>query len=325
MVQDPQIFALGSSDIRAVLEEFVLERAADREVGDRTILWYRAQIGLFIRFLTEHGYPTHLPDLTEAHLRAYRLYLRGETRWDGKGRSGRPLADGTRAGYERALRAFFTWAADPEVGHLAVNPLARLKRPKVRRKPLRFLTDDELAAIWRTFHPRTRRGQRDRTLFLLLLDSGVRASEMVTLRAHALNPVTGTITIVGKGEHTREVGISPDTMRQVANYVRRWRQDCDVPELLLHAVKRQALTYNSLKPIFDRWEREAGIQTPFSAHSFRRTMATRAVRAGADGLVVAAQLGHSSLAMTKQYVQEAGLDLGTLAKEHSPLKGLKLR
>ena len=322
MAQQQLIFALGSADLRGVLEEFLIERAADRECAPQTIRAYRLAVGLLARYLAEAGESLELPAIGPAQLRGFRLYLQRPTRWDGCGQRGRPLSDATRANYDRHLRTFFRWAA--RVGHRDDDPLADLPKPRQRRKPMRFLTEAELQALWASFPPKTRQGQRDRTLFLLLVDIGVRASEVIRIRLADVNLATGTVEIRGKGGPVRLVGMSPTTLQQIGVYVRRWRQPVDQPELLLHAVQRHPLSYWGLKEIFRRWRREAGLTEPFSAHSFRRTNATRSIQAGADGLVVAAQLGHCTLTMTKLYLQEAGLDLGQLRNEHSPLKGLKL-
>lgn len=71
------------------------------------------------------------------------------------------------------------------------------------------------------------------------------------------------------------------------------------PGILLHAVKNRPLAYGALLRIFERWREQAGIATPFSAHSFRRTTATHAVRAGADRFSLAAKMGWADLQMAR--------------------------
>lgn len=321
--QGQQIIALGSNHILALLDEFLLERQADRECRPRTLAWYRATILMFVRFLEERGYPTDYDAVETRHIRAFRLYLQEPVRWDGKGSRGRPLSDSMRATYDRALRIFFGWLVT--VGYLDKSPVAELPRPRVRRKPQRFLTADELERLWRSFPANTRQGHRDRLLFLLLVDTGMRASEICGLRIDNVDLQAGKVRLEGKGGHIREVGLSPQTLQQMMLYVRKWRQKTALPDILLHAVKRKPVAYGALLRIFERWREQAGIETSFSAHSFRRTAATRAVQAGADPLSLAAQMGWADLQMAKVYVQNAGLDIAALQSRHSPLKGLKLR
>ncbi len=125
---------------------------------------------------------------------------------------------------------FFEWAHTAE--YIPVDPPAKLPPPKVRRHPMRFLSTAELEAIWASFPTKSRQGQRDRTMFLLLVDTGVRASELVGIRLEDVDLAASTIAIVGKGGHRRFVGLSPTTLQQVTTYARRWRQRCDVPELM---------------------------------------------------------------------------------------------
>lgn len=322
MAQQQIIFSLGSEDIRSLIEEFLVLRQTDKECAPKTLTDYRGKLSLFVRWLQESGHSLAITQIGPAHLRGFRAYLQAEVRWDGKGRSGRPLADASRLAHDRVLRAFFNWLVAEE--YISSSPLAKIPKPKVKRVPMRFLSTHELQALWDSFSPKTRRGQRDRTIFLLLTDTGLRASELVSISLEMVNLANATITLKGKGGHTRVVGMSGTTVQQVITYVRRFRQKCALPHLLLHAQKRKPVTYYGLQMIFERWQKEAGIEVPFSAHSFRRTYATRAIQEGADGLLVAAQMGHTSLAMTKRYIQEAGLDLGVLQANHSPLKGLKL-
>ena len=64
---------------------------------------------------------------------------------------------------------------------------------------MRFLSEAELQAIWNTLSTKIRQGQRDRTIFLLLLDSGVRATELLGIKLEDANLSSGTIQITGEG------------------------------------------------------------------------------------------------------------------------------
>jgi site-specific recombinase XerD len=322
-INSQPLYTLGSGDIRALVDEFLVIRATDRECSAKTIADYRQKLGLFVRFLSESGNSLDITQIGQAQIRSFKLYLQRPVRWDGVGRSGRPLSDASRASYDRALRAFFHWVV-AEAEYLESDPLTKIPKPKIKRTPMRFLSKAELEAIWKSFPARTRQGERDKLIFLLLVDTGIRASELCGIVLEDVNLATATITIRGKGGHTRVVGMSQTTLNQLITYVRRYRQKCAVGELLLIANKRQPVGYWGLQRILERWAKQAQISVPFSAHSFRRTYATRAIQEGADGMLVAAQMGHVTLAMTKKYVQEAGLDLGKLQAEHSPLRGLKL-
>lgn len=175
---------------------------------------------------------------------------------------------------------------------------ARIAKLKVHRQPKRLLSDPGLSAIWCTSNPSTPRGQRDRTLLLILRDTSVRISELCGIRLGDVDLAAGTILIHGKGGHTRNVGMSPRTVSQLTMYARRWRQPADLPELLHHAVKWSPIAHPGIREILLPWSTEAGLP-PFSPNAFRRTSASSGDGAGADGLTVAAHLGHASLTMTK--------------------------
>lgn len=165
----------------AALDAFCAGKAAEG-LSPRSIVWYR-MIGE--RLVGRFGAARPVDTLTATELRAWLVELRAT------------LAPMSVAGYVRGLRAFGNWlSAD---GLAAARALRTLTRPRVPRKLIEPLSDADLRRLLGAA------GARDRALLLLLLDTGLRVSEVVGIRLGDLRP-DGSIKVLGKGSPVSELG-----------------------------------------------------------------------------------------------------------------------
>jgi integrase len=159
--------------LAAALDAFCAGKAAEG-LSPRTIVWYR-MIGE--RLVARFGPDRPVDALTPPELRAWLVELRGT------------LSPMSVAGYVRGLRAFGNWlAAD---GLAAARALRGLTRPRVPRKLIEPLSDADLRRLL------SAAGDRDTAVLLLLLDTGLRVSEVVGIRLSDLRP-DGSIKVLGK-------------------------------------------------------------------------------------------------------------------------------
>jgi site-specific recombinase XerD len=119
--------------------------------SEKTIDWYHGAIEDFCRFLEEvyaAAPPARLADFTLEHVRDYSLYLRGRPAFAGHpfvAARERPLSDASVNCYVRGLRGFASWLYEQE--YTDVNHLGRLKAPKMTKKTVDILNDEEIARI----------------------------------------------------------------------------------------------------------------------------------------------------------------------------------
>jgi integrase/recombinase XerD len=185
------VLAIG---IGAAADFFCAAKAAEG-ASPRTVEWYRM---ILIRAVRRFGDPRPVDAITAAELRAWLLELRST------------LAPESIAGYVRGLKAFGNWCVAEE---LAAAPCFRaLRRPHVPRRLIAPFSDAELRSLLALAD------ERERALVLLLFDTGLRLSELVSLRVGDVRP-DGTLHVLGKGAKERIVPLGTTAQRALVRYL----------------------------------------------------------------------------------------------------------
>ena len=146
-----------------------------------------------------------MPELTLANARAFVAQLQErDTRYDDHPIT--PTQEGglspfTIHGYVRVIKAFASWLH--EEGFTTANVMKRLKRPKLPKPVIEILTDEEIERLLNSFNPKTFLGLRMLIITLLLLDTGIRASELLGLELGDIDWGNDTIRVWGKGNKER--------------------------------------------------------------------------------------------------------------------------
>jgi site-specific recombinase XerD len=293
----------------------------------KTITWYSANLARFHSYLRLR----HLPDSIEAVdiklLREYVLYLLKRNRFDGHPYTPARkelLSAATVHGHVRTLRAFFSWLATEEL--IQNSPATDLKPPKVIRKVISTLSDEEIRCIHNTLSATNPGDARNQTIFMLLLDTGLRIGELVNLKMGDTHIDDGFLKVMGKGKKERLVPIGSNAQRALQRYLSRYRPKPAHPGvdhvfLSIHGIP---LTENSLKLMFARLASRSGIHR-LHAHLCRHTFATRFLINGGDVFTLQQILGHSTLEMVRHYVNLASNHIAIQHQRFSPLDRLNLR
>lgn len=314
--------------------------------SEKTIDWYRGAIEDFCRFLTEVYHapvPAQLADFTLERVRDYVLYLRGRPAFAGHpflAPRERPLSDASVNCYVRGLRGFASWLYEQD--YTETNILGRLKAPKMTKKVVDVLNDDEIARILAQLSTPTATNVRNRAIFLTLLDTGIRASELLSLTLPRARLDEGYLLVLGKGKKERPVKIGQTAAQAIRRYLARYRPEparSTIEEVFLTEGYRVArtlradhanhdglapdeetlgeeileeevmfsepgwpLTDNALRLLFMRLGKHAGVPR-LHPHLLRHTYACRYLLAHRDPIALKTMLGHTTLAMTNHYVQ----------------------
>ena len=235
----------------------------------------------------------------------------------------RPLKRATVARKAAALRRFFGFLADE--GHRPDDPSAALPRPGAERKLPRVLDHEAVAALFAEVERRTRDIGDAATLRLsafveLLYGSGLRASELVSLPRHAIQPGKPFIILAGKGGKERLVPISERAQAAVqawANHVPR-----NAPWLFPSGKKH--LSRVRLFQLLRELACAVGIPPDrISPHVLRHAFATHLLEGGADLRALQLLLGHSDIATTQIYTHVDSRRLVELVNTRHPLVDLR--
>ncbi len=205
--------------------DIYLDRCEAEGFAVSTLATYRIVLRQFVAFAECQGH-TRTNELTLQLALAWQRHLRTE-QVNGRGRRrgtrSRRLAPHTVHCYCRTLRSFAGWLAD--YTDLPVNPLAKLRPGRLPKKDVQPLSEDEHRRIIESLDPRTGTGLRNLALVSVLLDTGLRASELCHLRLDDLNLATGEVRVLsGKGAKDRVVALGRRSRAVVRRYVHVFRK-----------------------------------------------------------------------------------------------------
>ena len=255
-----------------------------------TIHAYAETLRRFLRFARQEGLPEDVTRIESAHLYAY---------------LGRftPLSAETRHRYFREVRCFFNWLV--AAGHLKESPFRSLRNVRLPQRIVQPFSPEDVARLLACCEPASAVGARDRAILLVLLDSGVRCSELVQAALDDLDLGAGRLNVLhAKGNKQRVVPFASQCRKALQHYLRS--RGGESGPLFVAAGRHRtlrpgvALQPNGLKQLLRRLGRQAGL-SKVHAHRFRHTIATWAIEQDARELDVQHLLGHPSPDMVRRY------------------------
>ena len=200
------------------------------------------------------------------------------------------------------------------------NIPARFKLPKAQRKTIDVLTDDEVKRLFACFNLRTMTGARNYAICALMLDSGLRLNEVVTLESGGVHIAEGYAIVNGKGNKQRIVPLGLHSKRALIRYMGRvpaveQKTPLFVKDTLI------PLQQSTIKQLFRKLKTRAGIPR-LRPHLLRHSFATRYLENGGDIYSLQQILGHTSLEMVKRYVHLIPRKTVVCFPQFSPLDNL---
>ena len=271
----------------AVIAEYLLACEIEGK-SPRTVQAYRETLRLFRRVCIAQDLPPTLGEFRAAHIYQFLKAVQD---------SG--VSIGTRHRRFRETGTLFSWAL--RMGYCARHPFAGIPNVRLEQKIIQPYTPEEVRALLAVCDAATEFGCRNRAIILLLLDTGIRASELLQLTLADIQWDARRIHIRwGKGRKQRVVPLGGRPAAALRDYLDRFRGDAPGCLFLASRGPRRPLAPFSLVTLFDRMGRRAGVHH-VHAHRFRHTFATWAIENQARELDVQYLLGHSTSAMVRRY------------------------
>lgn len=200
-------------------------------------------------------------------------------------------------------------------GYIHTDPFELIELPYLGRKLPDVLTVEEIDAMVAAIDPSKNEALRNEAIVETLYGSGLRVSELVSLRLNALFLDEGYMRVTGKGSKTRLVPLSDRSSELIRNYLPlRLQQTIKAGnENVLFLNRRGAmLTRNMVFIIVRDLAKAAGIDKTISPHTLRHSFATHLLEGGANLRAIQELLGHETIATTEIYVH---LDRSRLRRE----------
>ena len=181
-----------------------------------TIGQYRDSINLLIEWLEENAYPTRAVDINHKYLTRYFANLADRP---SKRRPGQRISTAYVSLQYRNLQQFWKWLVEVEQ-EVDTNPFDRLQRPKVTAGPVPVFTEDELRRLVQACNGTDFSARRDMAIMRILIDTGVRVSELVGIKLDDIDFETGSVRVTGKGDRIRVVPLGQKTVEAIRRYLR---------------------------------------------------------------------------------------------------------
>jgi integrase/recombinase XerD len=192
------------------------------------------------------------------------------------------------------------------------------------RQPQRFvhtLSETQVEALLGAPDVNTPLGLRERTMLELMYASGLRVSELVTLKLLELSLNDGVLRVTGKGAKTRLVPFGQQARVWIERYLKQARGvilNGQQDDALFVTGRGGPMTRQMFWIVIKKHALKAGITAPLSPHTLRHAFATHLLNHGADLRVVQLLLGHSDISTTQIYTHVARERLKQLHAQHHP-------
>ena len=215
-----------------------------------------------------------------------------------------------------ALSAFSEYAQNRDFDAAFVFRSAIIKIPvkKRKNKPRSVFSREEIKILLDLPDETYETGLRDKVLLSFMYATGARAQETCdfTVADLRINNRTASVTLVGKGSKTRQVGISLSLAKIVQNYIKHRHIDRHPDRHVFSSQTHEQMTVSCIEEIFKKYIKEAKELHPdlfkmesYSPHSMRHTTATHMIEMGIPLVVIKNFLGHSSITTTEVYIEIA--------------------
>jgi integrase/recombinase XerD len=204
-----------------------------------------------------------------------------------------------------ALRGFFKFLVRERA--IKEDPTALVQRPGLGRRLPKTISFEDIERLLATPRVDTDRGARDAAMMHLMYASGLRVSELCSVRVADLDTQRGVVSVLGKGGKRRLVPVGEVALTQITTYLEHVRPRMAAPgESTLFVTPRgKRMARQVFWKIMKRYARGAGITQEISPHKLRHSFATHLLRGGADLRAVQAMLGHADLGTTEIYTHVA--------------------
>lgn len=319
----------GSLVLSKALEGFLSFKSAEG-LSDRTVDSYDRLLKKWL----EHVGDKDISKITAADITGYLSWLRTDYiphRFSGKTE---PLSPKTLRNVWVTFCSFFSWASREL--HIA-NVMKDVPAPRFKVAPVEPFNQADVQVMLKVclyskdvqpgnrkgFVMRLPYGHRDQAIIMVLVDTGLRAMELCSLRVGDLDLKTGKVEIKhgvtggAKGGKGRTVYLGKAARRAVWRYLAEREDGEDDQALLFVSKDNRSFNPNSLRQLIQGIAERAGVRNAHP-HRFRHTFAITYLRSGGDVFTLQSILGHNSLDMVRRYALIADLDVENAHRKASP-------
>ncbi len=292
------------------IDTFIDALWLEEGLAKNTLEAYRRDLTLYATWLKIQARPS-LEHSTELDLQAYFAAQHAKTK---ASTANRRLT---------VFKRYFRWAL--REGLVSADPCLKLQSARQALRVPKTLSESQVEALLAAPDTSTPLGVRDRTMLELLYASGLRVSELVTLKTFNISLADNVLRVVGKGAKERLVPFGEIASEWLQRYLAHaraellaGRQTDDLFVTVRGATAGQAMTRVMFWMVVKKYALMAGIRVHLSPHTLRHAFATHLLNHGADLRAVQMLLGHADISTTTIYTHIARERLAQLHARHHP-------
>ena len=280
------------------IEEFTIDLEYARNYSKNTISSYNSDLLIFNEFISKD-----LTKVDTSDIRSFIKYLSDRK-------------EKTLARYITTLRVFFDFMI--KKNYISINPMDGISSPKLSLPDV--LTISEVDKLL-SFELKTNYDFRDKCILEMLYSTGLRISELVSLKLENINLDESLIKVMGKGSKERIVPFNETTREYLNKYIKEIRPNMlkqNQTDYLYLNNHGKNLTRQAIFKMIKKRTLNAGIKKEISPHTLRHSFATHLLAGGADIRFIQELLGHESISTTEIYTHIAKENLKEIYDEINP-------
>ena len=276
-----------------------------KKSSENTVLSYQRDLRSFCRFLKENGV-FDIVQVNRTNVMAYVYELQKQHK-----------AGATVSRNIASIRSFYQYLQ--RQGMVSENPAAELELPKVEKKVPEILSLEKVELLLEQPNGNEEKEIRDKAMLELLYATGIRVTELISLKVADVNLPLEYIHC-GKEGKSRLIPIGAQAKFSLHRYLEQAREQMlSSPEedVLFVNCNGKPMTRQGFWKIIKSYAKKAGIEEEITPHMLRHSFAAHLIENGADLRSVQEMLGHSDISTTQIYTKLANQKLKTVyAKAH---------
>lgn len=285
----PEALVVWEDNDTIIIQKYFLAKAV-QGLSPRSLAFYKSVLSVFFNTVGKH-----VKDISVDDVRLYIAHKKVQG-----------CTDKTLNNIRRTLSSFYSWCAEEDL--VETNPMRKVKMIKEKFKPEKALTElqmEEIRNLQLTL--------RERAIIEFLYATGCRISEATALNIHDINFEAGSVEVLGKGNKTRMVYLTPRALVSLKNYLNSRSDECEalfvhdpegsggIAKYLYRDKEIGRISPDGIRGLFKKWSKKLGYR--IHPHLLRKTVATAALKNGMPIEQVQKMLGHKDITTTTIYAQ----------------------
>ena len=272
------------------MKQFMSYMEEEKNASNSTVLSYQRDLKKLFLYLDERGIHS-VDEITSTNLNSYVLQME---------KQGFSTSSVSRS--VASMRAFFHYLF--KMRKTEDDPSEKVRSPHVNKKIPEILTMDEAILLLEQPDTSTDKGIRDKAMLELLYATGMRVTELITLKVTDLNQRLSYV-ICRDGEKERVIPYGPKAQAALETYLKDAREELlkgTISDLLFVNCSGNLMSRQGFWKLIKQYAAKAGIETDITPHTIRHSFAAHLVQNGADLKAVQEMMGHADIATTQTYL-----------------------